>query len=296
MPSDETPESPPVTAWFDQAIARPPEIQRVDAAGAEVEILTWGPIGAPGLLFVHGMVAHAWWWSYIAPYFATEYRCAALSFSGMGHSGWRERYTMRDFTREITAAIKGGGLDRAAQKPIVVAHSFGAFVARRFAEWNGGDLAGLVMIDSRVCPGSDPAPPLRSYVTRSFASQREAVARFRLTPPQTCAIDYLVDWVARKGLRESEEGWCWSFDPDLSAKFFQDGSYHPGLGPTACPVAFVWGADSHLVSPRIRNYCRDAFPRSPRIEIPQAGHHIMMEQPIALICALRGLFASWPAG
>ena len=43
-----------------------------------------GPADAAPLLFLHGNGAHADWWSFIAPFFAAEYRVAALSWSGMG--------------------------------------------------------------------------------------------------------------------------------------------------------------------------------------------------------------------
>ena len=36
----------------------------------KLEVLTWGEVGKPGLLFVHGNSAHADWWSFIAPFFA----------------------------------------------------------------------------------------------------------------------------------------------------------------------------------------------------------------------------------
>ena len=61
-----------------------------DVLGAEVSYQRWGKRGAPGLLFVHGNGAHAHWWDFIAPYFAEHYNVAALTFSGMGDSEWRE--------------------------------------------------------------------------------------------------------------------------------------------------------------------------------------------------------------
>lgn len=75
---------PAAPSWFDAALARAPERTSFPSQGAEIELLCWGEIGGPGLLFLHGNGAHADWWSAIAPFFANEWRCAALSFSGMG--------------------------------------------------------------------------------------------------------------------------------------------------------------------------------------------------------------------
>ena len=61
------PESP---AWFKRAIAKAPERRLVPVQGANIELLTWGEVGKPGLILVHGNSAHADWWSFIAPFFA----------------------------------------------------------------------------------------------------------------------------------------------------------------------------------------------------------------------------------
>jgi len=40
---------------------------------------------------------------------------------------------------------------------------------------------------------------------------------------------------------------------------------------------------------------RGLYPEgTPFIGIPEAGHHIMADQPLALIAALRTCFAYWP--
>jgi hypothetical protein len=35
-------------------------------------------------------------------------------------------------------------------------------------------------------------------------------------------------------------------------------------------------------------------PDTPVIPIPDAAHHVMVDQPLALVAALRRLLASWP--
>ena len=42
-------------------------------------------------------------------------------------------------------------------------------------------------------------------------------------------------------------------------------------------------------------HLREALPPgSPAIGIPASEHHVMIDQPLALVSALRGLFAGWP--
>src|SRR5436190_7704861 len=116
---------PPAPPWFEWAIAQEPERNFVESGGAKIECLAWGERGKPGLLFVHGASAHADWWSFIAPFFADDYRVASISLSGMGASDWRETYTFEGFATEIWEGAKAAGLYEAPVKPIYVGHSFG---------------------------------------------------------------------------------------------------------------------------------------------------------------------------
>src|SRR5471030_51059 len=116
------PESP---AWFKTALALAPQRSFTFVEGANIELLTWGEIGQPGLIFVHGNSAHADWWSFIAPFFADRYRVAALSLSGMGASDWRESYTFETFATEIHDCAKAAGLYEAHAAPVFIGHSFG---------------------------------------------------------------------------------------------------------------------------------------------------------------------------
>jgi len=95
-------EPPPSPQWFKDAIAREPERVFVESLGSKLEVLTWGEVGKPGLLFVHGNSAHADWWSFIAPFFAEDYRVASMSLAGMGASDWRDRYAFTDFSEDLT--------------------------------------------------------------------------------------------------------------------------------------------------------------------------------------------------
>ena len=122
---------PPRAAWFAEAIAHEPERSTFEVEGAQIELLTWGERGKPGLLFLHGNAAHADWWSFIAPQFADTHRCAAISWSGMGRSDWRAAYNIPTFAREAIAAIEVAGLAASGMPPVVVAHSFGGFPTLR---------------------------------------------------------------------------------------------------------------------------------------------------------------------
>ncbi|HTM76931.1 MAG TPA: alpha/beta hydrolase, partial [Devosia sp.] len=97
-------------AWFEEALAAEPETSFVTVDGVAIEMLTWGPRGAPGLMLVPGHGANAHWWAFIAPFFAGQFRVASISLSGMGRSGWRESYTASSYVQEVAAVAQAAGL------------------------------------------------------------------------------------------------------------------------------------------------------------------------------------------
>ena len=297
-------------AWFSGALDHAPERSWTNVDGVPIETLTWGEPGRPGLLLLHGKMAHADWWSFIAPFFAATHRVAALSFAGMGGSGWREAYSVETMADEVMAVAEATGLFAGDHKPLVVAHSFGAFVSLLCAQQHGAQFGGVLtldmplysraMLERREAQG---ARGIRGVIsprpTRIYPTLAAALARFRFAPPQPCENLFIADHIARTSLKQvpmedgSGMGWTWRFDPRVA-------DIHPGdavrrLRAAACPVAVAWGRDSALVGAEVVSYVAHvAGPTAPQIEIPAARHHVMVDQPLALVTALRGLFAGWP--
>jgi len=276
--------------------------------GARIETLAWGRRGAPGLLLLHGKMAHARWWSFIAPFFAASHRVVAPSFGGMGGSDWRDAYSVQTMADEAMAAAQAGGLlDDAAQPPLVVGHSFGGFVALHCAQQHGARLAGVFALDtplmSREQRQARARPGLRQAIaqrpTKLYPSLAAALARFRFAPEQPCDNLYIADHIARTSLKpvtspDGDAAWTWRFDPKVAPVGPGDAAL--ALREAACPVAIGWGAESALVTPAVARYMGElAGPAAPRIEIPAARHHVMVDQPLALVSALRALLQTWPA-
>ncbi|HXS07379.1 MAG TPA: alpha/beta hydrolase [Rhizomicrobium sp.] len=300
---------PPGPRWFTDAIAKTPEERFVVVKDARIHYLRWGDATKPGVLLVHGNAAHACWWSFIAPFLTGDYHVAAMDLSGMGDSDWRASdgdqpaYTMALFADEMLAVMKDAGMFAAAKPPVIVAHSFGGFVAMKAAADYGDRLTGIVIIDSPV------NPPLRGESVRRSADHKPrphnvypslaaALARFRLMPPQICENLFLLDWVARRSLKEvatanGDVGFTWKFDPAIW-RHFSIGDTALLLKETRCRVAVFRGAHSVLMPPRVGDYIFDLLDRAaPVVEIPEAQHHIMLDQPLALVAALRALLADW---
>lgn len=278
--------------WFRSALAVPFERASVTVDGVSIDTLAWGPRDAPGLVFVHGMYAHAGWWRFIAPFFAGERRCVAFSLSGMGRSEWRDVYSVAGHCREIEAVTRACGItgDHA-----IVAHSFGGIIARRHAEADPAGLSGLILVDSPTTRtglrGRPTSFPLHARY-RPYPSVEDAVRHFRLAPPQVHVQPDILDLIARESLRQDADGWRWSTDPDLRAKLAKDG-YHRRIVPMQARTAFLWGDQSPSLSEDDRAYTREAVPSAPAIVVRDAGHHIMLDQPLALVAHVRAILDDW---
>ncbi len=292
---------PPAPKWFEDTIAVVPESRFVAVSGAKIHYLRWGDRSRPGLLLVHGNAAHAHWWDFIAPFLARDYNVAAMDLSGMGDSDWRPGgYAMDVFAREQIAVCEDAGMFRLDEPPVIIAHSFGGFVTMLTGGLYGDRLAGVVIVDSPVNPPDRPdGPPDRPMRPHNiYPSLSAAMARFRLMPPQTCENLYLVDHVARYSLKEvpngdGQTGFTWKFDPAIWQRF-SIGDMAERLKATRCRIAVFRGEHSVLLPPSIGSYMFELLGRAaPVVEIPQAQHHILLDQPLALVAALSALLADW---
>jgi len=286
---------PPAPAWFEQAIAVEPKHGFVDVEGARIHYLHWGDRAKPGLLLAHGNGAHAHWWSFIAPFLARDYNVAAIDFSGMGDSDWRTGgYAMEVFVREQLAVAEQTGMFALAEPPVISGHSFGGFVTILTGALHGERLAGTVLIDSPVNPPDRPRgqpPQFRAH--KVYPTLAAALARFRLLPPQTSDNPFILDYVARRSLRAVEGGYSWKFDPHIWRNF-TIGDMAARLKATRCRIAVLRGEHSILMPAEVGAYMFNLLGRSaPVVDIPEAQHHVMLDQPLALVAALRTLLADW---
>lgn len=288
----------PAPPWFQAAIEQPVTSHDVEVDGCSIHYLRW-PGETPaanqrGLLFVHGGGAHANWWRFIAPFFTRHFRVAAIDLSGMGDSGERTEYTADQRVREIRAVLADAGLGDA---PFVVGHSYGGYMMMRFAATYGDEIGGAVIVDSPIrhpeWKANIPAPEAIKRV-HHYASFEDGLARFRLLPAQPCANDFIVEFIARHSLKPLKDGWTWKFGlGTMTAERFEV-LYHEDLQGMTCRAALIFGQNSALVSRETAAYMSTLMgPDAPIIEIPEAHHHVMLDQPLSFVAALRTLLDVW---
>jgi pimeloyl-ACP methyl ester carboxylesterase len=93
----------------------------------------------------------------------------------------------------------------------------------------------------------------------------------------------------------SGEGWTWRFDPFLWGKLDRSAMSEATVGRVAAPMAHIFGDKSNIMRRHAGQAQNMIPPDTPQIIIPDSEHHIMVDQPLALVAALRSLLAVWPA-
>jgi pimeloyl-ACP methyl ester carboxylesterase len=305
---------PPAPEWFKWAIAQEPQRTMVPSHGTRLEALTWGAEGRPGLLLAHGNSAHADWWSFIAPYLAKDYRVTSMSLAGMGASDWRETYRFHDFADDAEAVARATGLYAGGRKPVYIGHSFGGgqvfFTAARYP----ARMQAAILVDTGF--GGPPPEvleerkkrqevlaniPTADRPSRVYPTLEAALARFRLMPPQPAENHYILDFIARRSLKRaplpdgSGEGWTWKFDPNMWEKLDRTDGMFGGVFPELkVPMVHLYGDKSRIIERRAAGEPGFLTGQVQEIEIPDSHHHVMIDQPLALVAALRTVLATWP--
>lgn len=287
----------PAPDWYHHAMAQPGRDAYVDVQGCAVHYLHWPARRAArgNLLLAHGGGGHAHWWSFLGPVLARDLNVAALCLSGMGDSGPRDHYDS-----DIRAAdIRGVLGDAFTGGPTwVLGHSFGGFMASRFGQLHGAEVDGIIIADSpfRAPQARDVDVKRRPRMgnKRHYATFEEALARFRLMPEQPCENTFLVEHIGRHSIKREPEGWCWKWHGGgMNNRRFGE-PFHEYLAAATCRKAFIHGEKSALIDDDTLAYIIGLLgDGAPVIGIPEAHHHLMLDQPIAFVAAVRGVLAAW---
>lgn len=281
--------------WLTDALAQPTESHLVGPPGQELHYRTWAApaVDAPGLLLIHGFGAHSHWWDACAPYLAHDFRVVAMDLAGMGDSAHRPAYTQQQYADDIAAVIDAAGIGPA----VVVGHSFGGIMTVWAAHLHPQLLRAGVLVDSRLnfaedLTGGDREEPRPKRVYADYPSAR---ARFRLMPDQNCTDPALFEHIARRSLRKTEAGWQWKFDERIIHLMTPPSTPEAELlNQLGMPMALICGELS-VVAPvefARRVAARFRTPGQPLL-IPEAHHHVLLDQPLALVATLRAILSKF---
>jgi pimeloyl-ACP methyl ester carboxylesterase len=283
------------------------------------------------VIFIHGGGASNVWYRSIAPFFADEFEVIAISNSGCGESDERTHYSITIWSEEIEMVCSKLGLfdSNRPNKPYIVAHSLGCSVVhtmllRQLVFFDNNNTVenepkqmfdGVIFVDGAI-RDEETASMIQQRIQEArendpHAKPREGwkrnpvhvtpYSRYVLRPYQTCKNSFLIEHIAESSIQrfpEDGSSWQWLGDCNRDAKldwnFLQLTDVSVRKIADYMPVSFVYGEHSIICDESVVNHVRETLGNSIGIVmIPDAQHHVWLDQPIPFIGAILGIVGGW---
>lgn len=278
--------------WFASAINTQPQTEHFTSQDTQLCKSYWhaNNSNADMVILVHGTGAHRHWWDFIAPQLNGDYGVVAFDMAGMGDSEHRDSYSMADMGADICTLAKLIAQQLQPKRIVLVGHSMGGFAVLNAAKQSPDLFDQLVVVDSPVRPPDydysthqSSAPIRRRKVYPDYES---AMLRFRLTPYQECANDYILKYIAHHSIAQTDEGYCWKFDDEMMKKLRGRRDPHL-LSESPVPVHLIYGSESALVYGAILQHMKSELPPECISEIAGAAHHVFLDKPQEFVAVLK---------
>lgn len=295
--------------WFVAAMEVQREEAFIEVDGHKVHYFRWGKRGNPTLLLTHGFLAHARCWAFIAPFLAEEYDIIAYDLAGMGESKMPPGCDGQKRAENMIGVAEVLDLFSGTVKPKLIAHSFGSGVALTAMDIAGDRFGGLILCDLMIMRpekiaehfskgGGPPGSGKPDKPNKIYPDYETARSRFVLAPSQAAQSPFLLEYMAYHSMRKVEGGWSWKFDPAVFQRNAKDQKKWRDAPRRIVDLphrlAIIYGERSKLFDSDSAAYLRElGGEHIPMTAVPEAGHHLMLDQPLAFVAALRSTLEHW---
>jgi pimeloyl-ACP methyl ester carboxylesterase len=220
----------------------------------------------------------------------------APDLSGHGDSDTRGTYDLLTWAREVMEASAAAG---ASGRPIIVGHSMGGWIAAEAARHYGERINSILVIDSPLRDRAPEGERLRNHKHIPYRTRDEILARFTAVPSQELILPYVGQHIAAESVRKEGGGWVWKFDRAVfTGQFLEptptdEESLESMMTKMLCRIGYL-RCEAGLVPAAMAERIRSMLQlRGPFVELAEAGHHPMLDQPLPLVAALRTLLEFW---
>ena len=220
--------------------------------------------GRQTLILVHGWTCDETSWKEQLPALTRSYRVITLDLPGHGKSGMPKTFSMEGFARAIEAVRAEAKVDRA----VLVGHSMGTPVIRKYALMYPDRVSGLVIVDGLVqVPGPvQPGQPGRGPIPNVTVAARENMVKGMFGPATTPALQQHI-LKMMLGAPEATAAGAMAATWDQSQLTDQK---------ITLPVLAVFAGTRALASePTVKLL----YPNAEYHTIPDTAHFLMMEKP-----------------
>lgn len=259
---------------------------KVDSNGCTFNVRLDGADDAPVIMLSHGIATDLTIWDGLVPHLVRSYRVLRYDSRGHGGSGATAgAYSLPQLADDVVGLLDALKIDQVHFAGLSMGGMVGLELARRAPH----RMASIAVCDAR---GSAPAAYRDAWAERSRLAREggmdtmveSSVSRW-FTPG---FLERRPDEVSR--MRDiirgtSVDGYCGS----AAALAELD---HEGFLPTvSVPLLFLTGAQDQGAPPDVVRAMAQKAPGSRYVELPDAGHISVMEQPALFAEALTGFIA-----
>ncbi|WP_328999565.1 alpha/beta hydrolase [Kribbella sp. NBC_00709] len=250
--------------------------------------IAWGKAGSgPAVVFCHGTPFSSRVWSRYADALSADFTVYLWDMPGYGESAKHHEVDFGSQAKAFAALLEHWELDR----PHVVAHDFGGAVSLRATLAEKAAYRSLMLVDVVAVPPS--GSPFFQFVKRHPTTLDELPAYIH-----EAILRAYVSAASHRGLREAELDELvkpWLTAEGQPAFYRQIAQYDEQylveneriLGNLAIPVKVVWGRDDAWIPTATGKRLADLIPGASYVEVPEAGHLIQYDAPVALATLLR---------
>lgn len=258
-----------------------PTAGRVRNDGLELAYLDWGGEG-PTAILLHGGSLTAHTWDLACAALSPQIRCVALDLRGHGDSGWSDDYRIEASVGDVVALADHLG----ATHLHLVGMSLGGCVAGHAAVALGARTASLAFVDVAAQVVFEASENMRRFMGGiGVVASIEAIAARALEASPKTDPDILLYRYSTL-MKPTAEGYVLKADrrepprfPHILGKVAELADLAPAV---ACPILIARGGRSKVVTDAAAADFAGRFPRGAWTVIPDAGHNIQEDNPVAL--------------
>jgi pimeloyl-ACP methyl ester carboxylesterase len=238
----------------------------VTVQGIATHLFESGPTSAPTLLYLHGTFLGNLWLEFHQT-LSQNFHIFAPDIPGFGLTGrpdWMR--DMSDYILYFRDLLDELGLD----KPMVVGHSLGGWMAAELAVWYPERLKKLVLSNAvgiRV-KGTPIAHIFAMNPQELLSACFDNFAAAMPLMPSEMNVDYLLSQYRQRTTLASL-AWNPGYDPKLERR----------LQRVKCPTLIIWGKNDRLVPAAYGDVFHRLLANSELVKLDGTGHMPMFEMP-----------------
>ena len=266
----------------------------VEIDGARLHIQDYGGSGKPPMLCVHGGGANAHWYDFVAGGFTDDYHVRAIDLLGHGDSDWDTSEPP-----SYNYAHQAGDIDALTKKIdlrdfVLIGHSMGGAISSMYAATYPGRARALIIVDSNLIMSPERIAGFQVVAdrpARAYTTQEEFIENYRVRPGGSTARAEALRYIARHSGRRFDDG-LWRHKVDR--RTYANRELFDSLAlweKIKIPALLMKGAQSQRMTYEAIAEIQKRAPQVKMTLVPDAEHHITLDNPAGFIRAARDFLA-----